>query len=112
MEKTFTGLTPLMPCLQGSEEAKEQLAGRDTQLLAAKTECHAAKTDLSTKEAALAAALQTNEKTAKVHEAQHKSRVYTPVAHHKLGQGSVLRHAGQLQTQMGLGNALKMKAFS
>ena len=84
------------------KKLKEQLSIRDTQLLAAQAECHNAKTNLSTKEAALAAALQTNEKMAKVREAQHKSIACTPVAQNTLGQGSVLRHAGQLQTQKGL----------
>ena len=48
------------------KKLKEQLASRDTQLLAAKAECHNAKMNLSTKEAALAAALQTNEDVSKV----------------------------------------------
>ena len=81
------------------KKLREQLATRDTQLVAAKAECHEAQEDLSANEAALAAALQTSEKVAKVSEAQHESTACLPVPPHMLGQGKVLRHAGQLQTQ-------------
>ncbi|CAL5223444.1 g5962 [Coccomyxa viridis] len=51
------------------KKLKQQLNSRDTELVAAAAECQAAKTALSTKEAALTAALQINEEMTKVYEA-------------------------------------------